>query len=146
MSADWVFIARNVCSMPEPCVGPGNPVNEVSSPEDIAFVGAQTLKITKLLEWGEIKRIEHWFHQTPSSFSSTYFAIIFVFSSLPPSLSRSLLLSKILYFSFQRAQLLGLSLLFIGPEQPLLGESQLFEPTRSLTTFSSNFLFLLGRR
>lgn len=64
----------------------------------------------------------------------------------PPFLSRSLLLSKILYFSFQRAQLSGLSLLFIGPEQPLLGESQLFEPTRSLTTFSSNFLFLLERR
>jgi hypothetical protein len=50
MSADSVFIARNVCSLPEPCVGPGNPANEVSSPEDIAFVGAQTLKITKLLE------------------------------------------------------------------------------------------------
>jgi len=49
-SVNSVFIARSVSSLPEPCIGPGNPVNEVSSPEDIAFVGAQTLKITKLLE------------------------------------------------------------------------------------------------
>lgn len=45
-----VLIARSACSLPEPCIDPGNSVNEVSSPEDIAFVLAKTLKITKLLE------------------------------------------------------------------------------------------------
>jgi len=49
-SVDSVFIERSVSSLPETCVGPGNPVKEVSSPEDFAFVGAQTLKFTKLLE------------------------------------------------------------------------------------------------
>jgi len=47
---DSVFTARSVSSLLEPCVDTGNPVKEDSSTEDIAFPGAQTLKITKLLE------------------------------------------------------------------------------------------------
>jgi len=49
-SVDSVFIAWSVSSLPEPCIGPGYSVNEVSSPEDTAFAGARTVKIKKLLE------------------------------------------------------------------------------------------------